>query len=142
MLIWFCSDVGNDAEGYFDSPIQSKIAGVIRPCRSLSAERNAKADAVSHRPETGMWEITPASRPASGNRVGTANWTNNAQTVLLKNSTRSLPQGRNGDYSSKWKVAHWKSVNTRAQDGCEPLSGLRTKWRFHANNEWKVLHSR
>jgi hypothetical protein len=26
---------------------------------------------------------------------------------------------------------HWKSVNTRAQDDCEP--GLRTKWRFRTN---------
>ena len=28
--------------------------------------------------------------------------TGNAQRVLLKNSTSSRPQGRNGDYSSKW----------------------------------------
>src|SRR5271165_2516166 len=28
--------------------------------------------------------------------------TYNAQTVLLKNSTRSRPQGRNADYSLKW----------------------------------------
>src|ERR1035441_7857604 len=28
--------------------------------------------------------------------------TKNAQPVLLKNSTRSRPQGRNGDYSLKW----------------------------------------
>jgi hypothetical protein len=28
--------------------------------------------------------------------------TGNAQPVLLKNSTRSRPQGRNGDYSLKW----------------------------------------
>ena len=26
----------------------------------------------------------------------------NAQPVLLKNSTRSQPQGRNADYSPKW----------------------------------------
>jgi hypothetical protein len=31
-------------------------------------------------------------------------WAYNAQPVLLKNSTRSQPQGRNGDFSSKWTV--------------------------------------
>jgi hypothetical protein len=29
-------------------------------------------------------------------------WPYNAQPVLLKNSTRSRPQGQNADYSLKW----------------------------------------
>jgi len=43
--------------------------------------------------------LLPASGPASSNLIGTASWTRNAQTVPLKNSTRSRPQGRNGDLS-------------------------------------------
>jgi hypothetical protein len=31
--------------------------------------------------------------------------TGNAQPVLLKNSTRSRPKGRNADYSLKWNAA-------------------------------------
>jgi hypothetical protein len=42
------------------------------------------------------------SRPASGNRIGTATWPYNAQPVLLKNSTGSRPQGRNADYTTEW----------------------------------------
>src|SRR5664279_5362138 len=34
--------------------------------------------------------------------------TRNAQTVLLENSTKSRPQVRNGDNTSKSKVTHWK----------------------------------
>jgi hypothetical protein len=44
------------------------------------------------------------SRPASGNRIGTPTWPYNAQPVLLKSATRSRPQGRNADYTSKWIV--------------------------------------
>ena len=50
-----------------------------------------------------------AKRRANSNRYAAQrlpsspiNLTGNAQPVLLKNSTRSRPQGRNGDYSSKW----------------------------------------
>src|ERR1035438_9105065 len=49
-------------------------------------------------PKTSYGRLLP-SRAASGNRIGTAKWTGNAHPVLLKNSTRSRPQGRNADYS-------------------------------------------
>jgi hypothetical protein len=50
--------------------------------------------------KTGFWEIAPES--ASVYERGRFTWTMNAQPVLLKNSTRSRPQGRNADYSLKW----------------------------------------
>jgi len=48
-----------------------------------------------------MREITP-DKSASVYEHVRFTWTMNAQPVLLKNSTRSRPQGRNGDYSLKW----------------------------------------
>jgi hypothetical protein len=47
------------------------------------------------------------TRPASGTRIGTATWPYNAQPVLLKNSTRSRPQGRNADNPSNWITSEW-----------------------------------
>src|SRR5271167_3467736 len=55
-----------------------------------------------------------SSRRASGNRIGTATWTRNAQPVLLKNSTRSRPQGRNADYSLKWIAGPWRVSRSRS----------------------------
>jgi hypothetical protein len=46
-------------------------------------------------------EISPVMSPALGNRIGIATWTYNAQPALLKNSTRSRPQGRNTDYMTE-----------------------------------------
>src|ERR1035438_7925703 len=48
-----------------------------------------------------MWEITPEKSARVYERVRFT-WTMNAQPVLLKNSTRSRPQGRNGDYTLMW----------------------------------------
>jgi hypothetical protein len=38
------------------------------------------------------------------------NLTGNAQPVLLKNSTRSRPQGRNGDNPSNWITCEWLTI--------------------------------
>jgi hypothetical protein len=54
-------------------------------------------------PQTLLWEITP-DKSASVYECFPFTWPYNAQPVLLKNSTRSRSQGRNGDYTSKWIV--------------------------------------
>jgi len=51
--------------------------------------------------QTGMWEITPEKSARVYERVRFT-WTMNAQPVLLKNSTKSRPQGRNADYTTAW----------------------------------------
>jgi hypothetical protein len=60
-----------------------------------------------------MWEITPAKSASISNRIGTASWTKNAQPFLVTYGVSSALSRRFADYSSKWKVTHWKSVNTR-----------------------------
>jgi hypothetical protein len=42
------------------------------------------------------------SRPASGNRIGTATWTENAQPFLVTYGVSSALSRRFADYSLKW----------------------------------------
>ena len=39
-------------------------------------------------------------------------WPYNAHPALIKNSTRSLPQGRNADYTTKWTVSGLRTIRS------------------------------
>ena len=89
----FDEDINSDGFALKDTVFCQIVPGVYTPVLAKRSQNFRLADglAAGYSPQFGQHPVT-ARHP---------NWTRNAQPVLLKNSTKSRPQRRNGDYTSK-----------------------------------------